>query len=146
MLTQSKVSTNQTKEGRDSEAESHFTGHTEKFKKNFSVCEYVAIHPLMNGHAKENRDAIRAFFLAGMSRLDASQICLSQACQIFHHQCEGAKVYPILTLWVELISGSHSERSLCSFGVICPCYIISFSRAMLILTKYGKLMRDRKDS
>lgn len=100
----------------------------------------------MNGHAKENKDAIRAFFLASMSRLDVSQLCLSQTCQIFHHQCVGAKVYPIPTLWFELISGSHSERGLCSFWVICPCYIISFSRAMLILTKYGKLMRDRKDS
>lgn len=96
----------------------------------------------MNGHAKENRDGIRAFFLASMSRLDVSQLCLSQTCQKFHHQCEGAKVYPIPTLWVELIS----ERGLCSFWVICPCYIISFSRAMLILTKYGKPMRDRKDS
>lgn len=100
----------------------------------------------MNGHAKENREAVRTFFLASMFRLDVSQLCLSQTCQKFHHQCEGAKVYPIPTLWVELISGSPSESGLCSFWVICPGYIISFSRAMLILTKYGKLMRDRKDS
>lgn len=41
----------------------HISGLTLKKKnpKNFSACEYVAIHPLMNGHAKENRDAIRAF-------------------------------------------------------------------------------------
>lgn len=44
-------SNNQIKEGGDSEAESHFSSHTEKVLKNFSVCEYVAIHPLMNGHA-----------------------------------------------------------------------------------------------